>query len=244
MEDYVIESINQGLFCIGFSDHTPLPKNIFPQVRMKYSDLKTYFNEIKTLSNKYTNIKILSALECEYFTEFENFYKIKILKKYNPAYLIGGTHYIKSSISNNWKSVFSDINSNKELFEYARTIITSMESGLFLFIAHPDLFMNSYQKWDKNAISCSKEILDFAEKSKSIFEINGYGIRKQQDPFKKNKTLYPFEKFWKLCSNYNIKIILSSDAHDPNDIYSGIFEAERIAKKYNLQIVKFDDLGI
>lgn len=240
MEDYVLSAIKEKLYCVGFSDHTPLPENIFSKVRMSHEELNFYVNEIDKLTTKYADkILILKGLECEYFPEFHEFHK-KNYMNFKLDYLVLGTHYLK--IKNKWLSVFSDLKDIHDLKNYSKTIIDSIDSKLFLFIAHPDLFMNSYKKWDKNAEACSKEILCYAEKTGIPLEINGYGFRKKSCKKRNTLTLYPYENFWKLASNYSVKVILNSDAHSPIDIYKGIEDGNLWVEKYRLNLISFEDL--
>lgn len=117
------------------------------------------------------------------------------------------------------------------------TVIKSIGSGLFKFIAHPDLFAGFYLKWDKESESCSKAILEAAADTGSVLEINGYGFRKPkiETPGGMRKP-YPLDQFWQLAKHYDISVIINSDAHKPDDLdnFGGAFE---LAETNSLKII-------
>ena len=72
-------------------------------------------------------------------------------------------------------------------------------------------------------------------------EINGYGLRKRKiDTPTGKRCMYPWLPFWELAGDYDIKIIVNSDAHRPEDVSSNMAEAAAIGKKFGL---KFADLS-
>ena len=80
-----------------------------------------------------------------------------------------------------WIGSYGGADSLKSLKAYSNYFIQSMESGLFAFMAHPDLFGNSYLTWDENTIAASHDILTAAAQLKMPLEINGYGLRKTKN---------------------------------------------------------------
>jgi len=236
--NYVEAAIQNNLDVLGISDHTPFPDNRWLDVRMKIDQLDGYIKAIDDARELYSSqISILKGMECEYVKEYHSFFQEELLEKHKFDYLIGGLHYYP--YHNGWQNVYGGITNPKELSAYSKYVIQAMESGLFAFIAHPDLFGNSYLVWDKNAEQCSKDILQAAEQMQIPLEINGLGLRKPkiQTPNGK-RCLYPLENFWRLASNYNIKVIVNSDAHRPEDIVSNIQEGRDIANTYHLKVIE------
>ena len=60
----------------------------------------------------------------------------------------------------------------KNLNRYIDQTIDGMRSGLFSFLAHPDLFMKGYKEWDEQSKACLKAILDAAIDLNMPLEIN------------------------------------------------------------------------
>ena len=233
--DYAKIAVEKKFTILGISDHSALPDNRWQNIRMPIEDLQNYSDEIDEASATYPQIKILKGMECEYAPEYTQFYIDELLGKYRFDYLIGGAHFFP--VQNEWMGCYSADNTKANLFAYTDYIIDSIESKLFAFIAHPDLFGNFYLKWDKETISCSRAILEAAAGAQVPLEINGYGYRKEMiltnDGFRKR---YPLDNFWELAENYEISVIINSDAHKPEDI-DKFGDAFDLVEKHALKVI-------
>ena len=111
----------------------------------------------------------------------------------------------------------------------------TIESGLFAFIAHPDLFGNCYKHWDENTISASRDIFAAAAECNVGLEINALGFRKIAKKKLFNPyPLYPWPPFWELASEYAVEVIVNADAHRPEDLQKMTSDAEALRKRCNL----------
>lgn len=214
---------------LGFSDHSPLPDGRWPKVRMDMGELDGYDRAIESSRSKLPGITILKAMECEWVPEFRNFYQDELLGKRQFQYLVGAVHWIPAG--KDWKPIKNL--TPKMLIYYADHTIELMESGLFAFVAHPDMFVIGYPRWDDNSASCSADILRAAEELKIPLEINGYG-------FRKSPQLYPWLPFWELASEFDIRVICNSDAHSPEDVFASIDRCEDIAARYELAVTELE----
>lgn len=231
VEDYVKEAIRHGMTEIGISDHSPLPDNRWFNVRMHIDDLGDYIEEIDTAQREYPQMKILKAAECEYDTDYHAFYNEVLLKEHSFDYLVGGVHCIPYHGS--WLGCGQL--TPRHLVAFAKYTIESMESGLFAFMAHPDVFGCAGLSWDEDSIACSIDILTAAQELNMVLEINGYGLRKEQVKAVNGfRPPYPLSQFWELAQEYDVKVICNSDAHQPTDIAGNIEEAMLIAEKNSL----------
>jgi hypothetical protein len=119
----------------------------------------------------------------------------------------------------------------------AGNLVSAMESGLFLFIAHPDNFGIGYIRWDENAEACAREIISAAARTGIPLEINGYGFRK--DPIKgprDGRRMYPIDRFWEIAAETGgIRVVCNSDAHTPADVYAAIAQCREIAARFGLE---------
>ena len=209
IDDYCKFAYKIGLQTLGFSDHTPLPDNRWSNVRMKLSELADYCQKIDEAKEKYPDMKIYKGLECEYDPCYNSFYKDELLGEYNLDYLIGAVHWFPygSEWINTWRSEAKP----KFLLAYSKYIIRIMETEIFKFIAHPDVFAAFYLEEDENSIACAKDILTAAESLQIPLEINGYGfIKKEVKTNKGYRKMYPWSPFWHLASAYKIKVIANS----------------------------------
>ena len=217
-EDYIKEYIDIGIKKIAFTDHCPLEVDKRPNIRMKYTEKEEYLDSIANLRKKYKDkIEIESGYEVEYLPgEESNLFALK----FETNKIILGQHFIYDDEKKvkTFKENFSD----DERIRYAQYIDKAMEIGLPDVIAHPDLFLkNNKGEFNTIDIKVSNMICKSAEKYNIPLEINLSDIFEKI--FYDNKTLqilsldeakekicnvrYPNADFWKIASNYNIKVL-------------------------------------
>lgn len=235
--DYVDAAIKKGASVLGFSDHTPLPDGKWSDLRMGLTELESYIMAIEDAQKKYErDLTILKGMECEYADEYRGFYQEELLGRCGLDYLIAAGHFFPCDGS--WIGAHSYIKGKKELFAYTDHLIAAMSSGLFTFVAHPDLFGHSYLPWDENTIACSHAILETASDLQIPLEINGNGFRQPLiNTEEEARYVYPLERFWELASDYEILAIVNSDAHNPEDVLANTCEGLALAERYQLKIV-------
>ncbi|SHK37405.1 histidinol-phosphatase (PHP family) [Clostridium cavendishii DSM 21758] len=241
IEDYVKEAIKEGFDEIGFSDHMPHPgKDIDNLSRMKYEELPEYFNDIDNAIRKYGNkISIRKGIECEYFRDYGWLYE-ELINKHNVDYLILGVHFFP--YKGEWYYVGGTNLTGEKLESYVDYVIESMKTGLFKYIAHPDLFGLKYVDWDEESIKASKRILEVAEELDMPVEINVNGLRKPRVKYNNGERYkYPMDDFWNLVRRYKVKVIIGIDAHKPSDMRDLDMGLD-FAKRFNLEIIDKIDL--
>ena len=213
VEDYVLEAIKNNFHELGMSDHAPFPELFDVTVRMKMEDYPIYLKELNNAINKYSNkIKIYKGLEIEYFTNKNDYIK-GFLKDLD--YLVLGQHYIETK--NRIKSV-TKIKTIEEAKIYKEIIIEAMKTRYFKLVAHPDLFLFNIKELSKEWLDISEEIIIAAKNNNMVLEINSNGIRRKIKDNRKNYYHYPRVEFWELVKKHNVKCIISSDAHNPNQL--------------------------
>jgi histidinol-phosphatase (PHP family) len=233
VDDFVNAAIENGLTHLGMSDHTALPDDRWVGIRMYYEVLDGYVNAIDNAREKHSNIQILKGMECEYDKDYESFYREELLGKYNFDYLIGAAHF--TPYGDDWQT--SHDLETEHIIAYGKYVVKSMESGLFGFIAHPDVFGYNYYHWNEETISCSKDILSAAESLKVPLEINGLGFRKPKlDTPNGPQRRYPINSFWEIATDYDIRVICNSDAHHPDDIIANIDDAFELKNSLGLEM--------
>ena len=237
--DYCESALERGLTVLGISDHAALPDDRWPGIRMDFEELPNYCAVIDDANERFPALTVLKGMECEFADEYHGYYQDTLLGELEFDYLIGAAHFFP--MDGEWIGSYGGTDSTAALKAYAAYFIKSMESGLFAFMAHPDLFGNCYLRWDANAISASKDIFAAAAVLQVPLEINGYGLRKPCiDTPDGERRMYPWLPFWELASEYDVTAIVNSDAHHPRDVASNLREATDIADRFGLRVV---DLG-
>lgn len=241
VDEYVESALKQGIKVLGISEHTPFPDNRWLEVRLHMDELDDYCKEIEQAQKRFTEIRMLKGLECEYIECFKSFYKEELLEKRKMDYLILAGHVLGPNGESPWNLQGILRSNQEELKHYAEYLVKGMETGLFTFVAHPDVFGMFYLNWDKEAEACSRYIVEAAKDLKVPLEINGYGLRKPKIETSEGiRYMYPWHKFWEVAAQYDVGVLANSDAHRPEDVGASIAQALQIAKRYNLRVVELD----
>ena len=239
--DYVEAARAAGLGRLGFSDHVPLPDGRWPANRMGMEELPGYLGAVRQArraeeGRRDRPLDILLGLECEWSPDYDTYLRDELLGEAGVDYLVSGTHFYLQD--GGWEDAAAIV-SAPGLAAYARHLERSLESGLFSFVAHPDLFCMGYLAWDGNAQACARDVLAAAAASGLPVEINGYGMRKPKVPGRGGARFpYPHESFWDLARDYDIRVILSSDAHRPVDVAAGLGEGRAMAETRGLSLAE------
>ncbi len=234
-EDYVLEAIDKGLGCLGFSDHAPFPDKDYGY-RMKYEELDSYISAIDILKEKYGDkIKLYKGLEIEYHPRYSDYYR-SLLNDRGLDYLALGEH--QYTIGGEIKNIFF-AESTADYTDYAKAVCMAIETGLFAYVAHPDIMFINNHEWDDRCDEACDMIIECASKHDTILEYNANGYRRNKQLFADGiRYPYPHERFWKKAKDAHIKVIVGSDCHSPDQICDeymlyGIQEA----KKAGLELI-------
>ena len=96
--------------------------------------------------------------------------------------------------------------------------ISLNKSGLFLYIAHPDLFFLAAEEVTPFFKQLTKEVIDAAIKYDAVLEVNIHGLLRDRNRDGKIYLDYPCEYFWKEVAKTNIKVVHGGDFHHPSEI--------------------------
>ena len=214
-EEYVLSAIKGGFQVLGFSDHTPWKyrTDYVADMRMLPEQLPGYVESIRYLRDKYQDrIEIKAGLECEYFPEYLPWLKEQV-REYRLDYLIFGNHHYHTDEKFPYFGHHTDSRDMLDLYE--ESAIEGMETGLFCCLAHPDLFMRSYPRWDHHCANISRHICRAAARLHIPLEYNiGYAAYNEAHGI----TAYPYPDFWRIAANEGCTAIIGMDAHNNHDL--------------------------
>ncbi len=230
-ENYILEAVNQGFTHFGFSSHAPF---FFDNPwSVPVEKMAEYAKTINYLTQKYADkLMILKSLEIDYLpgkiASFDDF-----RDRYSLQYVIGSIHYVlhpttkemlfidgpADRFATNFQRVF---NGNvefvvKSYFDQTKQMIVAGRPDI---IGHIDkLMMNLkqffpadtlYPEWYTHEM---EDLLKVIANHKTIVELNLRGLIKR-----KWHTTFISEFFLPYCKNFNIPMIISTDAHHPSEI--------------------------
>lgn len=236
-EEFVKEAITQGFYSYGVSSHAPLP---FPtQWTMEWEQMETYLDEFKNLRSKYADeIELYVGLEIDYLNEESN-PSVASFTELPLDYRIGSVHLLYDAAGE-----VVDIDCSPAVFKervdrhfngdvlrvvrmYFDRLFRMVELGGFDVLGHAD-------KMHYNASCYHPGLLDepwYEALMKDYFSLvasRGYLVEINTKAYDSLGTFYPNSRYWELMKEYQIKVLVNSDAHYPERINAGRMEALRL----------------
>lgn len=225
-------AIKLGYKEIGFSEHAPLPlhefndvdsKRLYAYENMSISTFNHDYLDVLNKLKKENNISIKIGLESEYIEGNDEFYK-SLRNKLD--YMILGVHFFK----HNGKLIdtYSEI-TYENIDAYVNNIENAFKSGLFDYLAHPDIFLYNDIKFNDVCKNAARRIAELCIKYDIYLEINCNG-----------KGKYPRYEFYEAIKDMPLKFIIGVDSHDPLRLSgSHIEESIALANKLGLKVYEY-----
>ncbi len=223
-EDYVKAAVSAGLSQLGFSDHAPFPDTDFGY-RMPFSELDDYLAAIDSLKESYP-LRLFKGLEIEYLPTYRDYYQTLLGRL---DYLALGEHFYLMPDGER-RTIFS-AKSTQDYLDYACAVCEAIQTGWFAFVAHPDVMMINGFAWDNNCQKAAEMMIACAAEQNMVLEFNANGYRREP-------LTYPDRRFWEMVSDTNIRVIVGSDCHTPEQVWDSSMEtALHAAKAMGLNVI-------
>lgn len=214
-EEYVKSAIAAGFDELGFSDHTPwkYDTDFVAHMRMKLDRFQDYKQSILSLREKYQDqISIKLGLEVEYFPQYLPWLR-EFLKREQVDYIIFGNHYY---LTDEKRIYFGTAcTCPKYLDLYCQECISGMETGLYAYLCHPELFMRAYPRFDEHCERISYRICEAVKRLQIPLEYNLAGAAYNEI---NHVCEYPHHRFWEIAKEVGNTAIIGSDAHHFEDL--------------------------
>lgn len=214
-EAYVESALKNGYQVLGFSDHSPwkYDSDYVATMRMTPAELPGYLDSIRSLREKYAGrIQILAGLECEYYPRYQDWLR-RMVSENGLDYVIFGNHFYRSDEDGPY---FGRATKDRAMLRrYVDSSVEGMESGLYAYFAHPDLFMRCYPGFDADARAASRELCRAAKRLGVPLEYNLMGAL-----YNDNYGVdgYPHEGFWRIAAAEGCTAVIGVDAHAPEQL--------------------------
>lgn len=232
MEEYIVRAMENGIKYMGFSDHIPYicSDGYEALYRINSLEVREYIAEARHLKEKYKDkIDVKIGFEMEYYPGFFE----KMLESAiacGGEYLILGEHFITEEHPDMDERYSGHPSEDTEKFNiYLNNVIEAMKTGVFTYVAHPDLFRfeGSNEAYD----SGYRKICRVSRELNLPLEINFLGIR--------DDRFYPNDKFWKIAGEEKSPVTFGFDAHDVQSAFDGesIAKAKKLVEKYKLNYI-------
>lgn len=207
--EYVERAIEAGLEILGFADHAPYiyPRGYVASYKMLPSQLEGYVDTVLSLRREYQGqIDIRLGLEAEYFPALWDDF-LRLLEPYPIEYLILGQHFLENEYDD---PVYcgNSTGSSERLHRYCTQCMEALETGRYLYFAHPDLLpFTGADEWYESEMI---QLCRFCREKNIPLEMNLMGLR--------HGRAYPRELFWRIAAREGNVVILGSDAHRPKEV--------------------------
>ena len=206
--EYTEHAISQGFTVLGFSDHVPqpFPDDFVSHIRMSMDELPGYIDTLLRLRDEYKDsIELLIGFEVEYTRKYFD-RLMTILRQYPVDYIIQGQHNIPDEPDGFYAGNRTD--DEERLKDYVDYTIEGMRTGLFTYLAHPDLinFTGSDDTYRKHMV----RIIEASVELGIPLEINMYGFLGGRN--------YPCDSFFSMASEMGASFVIGCDAHFPKDV--------------------------
>lgn len=226
---YVENAIARGLEICGFSDHTPqwFPGRYYSTMRMLPKQLSEYCETVRGLQQQFQGqIQVPLGLEVEYYPDLFPVLLDK-LREAGIEYMLLGQHWIGNEYDAPYVGKASDQESI--LAQYCDQVMEAMDTGLFTYLAHPDLI--HYKGDPKIYRYHMTRLCQAAKQTGTPLEINFLGLS--------NDRHYPNDAFWELVGQEGCPVVFGVDAHHPDEILDTMTlrRAQRMVNQFSLELL-------
>ena len=233
-ESYAQAALYSGLKILGFSDHTPywFPGEYYSTMRMFPNQLEEYCGAVRTVQKQYEGkLQIRLGLEVEYYPAYFGQLLPRLCDQ-GIEYLLLGQHWVGNEIGEPYCG--RPTGDETLLRRYCDQVIEAMNTGLFTYVAHPDLlnFTGDCRVYEIHMRRLCRE----AKSCGIPLEINLAGLSVGRN--------YPDRRFWQLAGEENCRCILGCDAHSPSDIPNepALVQAQTLVRQYGLTLLEAIEL--
>ena len=237
--DYARVAVERGLAELGFADHSPMPVALepFDDWRMSLADLPRYFDAVEQARAAFPQLPIRLGLEVDYIAGHEAWIE-ELAGMADWDFLIGSVHYLAPGWDVDNPAHLSRFQTQPvaEIWQlYFDAYERCIRSGLFDFVAHPDLPKKFGHRPEGDLRRYYDPVIAALAETGTAFEINTAGLRKPAG------ECYPSREFLKLASEAGVGLLINSDAHAPEEVGAGFETALALAKEAGFaEVVRFE----
>ena len=237
--EYIEAAIAAGMTVLGFADHCPqfFPvDDYYSHFRMRQERALEYAESIRALQKEYAaDIRILLGFETEYYPEtFDAL--MAFIRPLQLDYLIMGQHFVGNEYDEGSYYAGGQGRGNAYLEQYVRQVKEGLQTGVFTYLAHPDIVCFS-----GDPACYTKQMLKLCRFTKEMdipLEYNLLG--------RSNRRSYPTPEFWDIAAAVGNKAVIGYDAHSPETLlWSDVYRdcAEQLAVR-GMTPAAFDEITL
>jgi histidinol-phosphatase (PHP family) len=224
--EYAKRALELGFKEIGFSDHSPLPRDDFDDWRMRNDQLDEYVAKVRKAQKDFPQLTIRLALEVDYLPGHEDWIR-GLAARHSWDYFIGSVHYVSDdwAIDNPQKiSEWKNHDAYEVWSVYFERLTKAAETGFFEIIGHTDLPKKFGYRPSRDCKPLYEKFLNAVKKHNCAIELNTTGLRKDC------REIYPSREILELAFQKGVPIVFGSDAHAPEEVGLNFADAVQLAR--------------
>jgi len=222
--EFARRAVELNLGELGFAEHNPMAE-YFDDWRMLREDLPRYREEVDKARAAFPQLPIRIGLECDFIAGREAWIEeLSSLAEWD--FLIGSVHYLPEGWEvDHPKYVGRHAGHAEEIWaSYWRVYEQGIRSGLFDFVAHPDLPKKFGFRPGGDLRRFYEPVIAALAETGTPFEINTAGWRKDC------AEQYPSREFLELARAADVPLLINSDSHAVEELTAGFAEAVALAR--------------
>ncbi|MGK2859445.1 MAG: histidinol-phosphatase HisJ family protein [Thermoanaerobaculia bacterium] len=237
--EYVEAAMRNGITDIGLTDHLWLyfapAGDRDPRWAMAEDQYEAHYAEMLAVREEYRGrIDVRVSVEADFVAGHEDELR-SILSRYEFDYVLGSVHFMDG-----W--LIDDVEQSHRYREervaeiyrrYFANIRSAIRLGVFDVLAHFDLPKKFGFLPEEDLTGVVAETLDLAKKAGVAIEVSTGGLRKPV------AEIYPAPAILRAMKEREIPIVLSSDAHAPEEVGAGYAESVALVRE-----VGYDELVV
>jgi len=233
-DSYIEAALEEDLLAIGFACHAPLPFDC--DWAISPDSLMIYAHEIDRLKKRYANqIQVYKGLEVDFIPGLTDVNRIKKSGIIEPDFTIGSVHFVGSfrdgkawEITGNPAVFNAGINSifkgdvSSAITRYYQLVRQMVQEAKPDMIGQLDViriqnqvfpYFSEEEKWYRNEVL---ETLECIRESGALLEVSTRAIYEHN-----YLSTFPSQWILEQAAEWNIPLVLNSNAHDPSEVTKG-----------------------
>lgn len=216
-----------GCEYIGISEHGPRFNHRAPYRSLYFCEFDRYFDTLDEIKLEFKGAaEVLTGLELDYNEWMVEHYR-DLLPELPLDFIVGSVHTVKDwvmGVDDSFEeSSLSGLDSAGVYEAYFEELMNAARTGLFDFIAHPDLVKRYLPRlgfaYPANPAPIYQRAVEMLRACEVGIEINTRGLLSAAGEY------YPNDDFLRECAHAGIPLTIGSDSHDMVSAGLGVAEA-------------------
>lgn len=241
--DYAFAAREAGISVLGISDHCPTPDDRDCGVRMRHAELQGYIDGFRAARDAVPGVTLHLGVELEHYRDILPGYAESLLAA-GIEYIAGATHFFHlpdGRAVSSWTAPPAE-DQPRYALAYGDFVVEMIESGLYAFIAHPDLIGCFCDRWLPECEEAARKIARAARDCGIPLELNTSGYAKHPKTDTGTgapRPQYPWEPFWRAVREEGAAVLVNSDAHRPDLLLRHLDDALGLCARCGIEPLVF-----